>query len=228
MAIKAIGFDLDGTLYPGWTMYALTMDLGIAHPRFLSAFGKVRLEMRRGSFPDEGVHADALSPGERFRAGQSAALARRLDIDPRKADILIQKIIYEKTARRFSLVRPYPGLEPCLAALKQAGFRLGILSDLPCEEKLERMGLSHWFETARCSEDSGALKPDPRSFLDLASRLEANPDEMIYVGNKPLYDVEGARSVGMKTAILSRRDCPRADLRFSRWRDFATWAIALA
>lgn len=223
MALKAVGFDLDGTLYPAWAMYAITADLGLRHPRFLSAFGRVRKELRHS--PLSGIEP-AQTSLEAFRKRQAGLLAGLLGIPLAEAINEIERIVYKATTRRFAFIKPYADLGGCLAALKTAGLKLGVLSDLPCEEKLKLMGLADWFEIVRCSEDSGALKPDPRPFMDLADAFDLSPDEILYVGNKPAYDIAGAKAAGMSTALRSGRSCAAADLNFRRWSELAAWTLA--
>jgi putative hydrolase of the HAD superfamily len=40
--IKAVAFDLDGTLYPDYRLYVRLIPLALRHARFLKAFAKAR------------------------------------------------------------------------------------------------------------------------------------------------------------------------------------------
>jgi putative hydrolase of the HAD superfamily len=50
----------------------------------------------------------------------------------------------------------------------------------------------------------GAAKPDRRCFERLVERLRLEPEEVIYVGDDPLLDVEAARAAGLATAWMNR------------------------
>ena len=55
------------------------------------------------------------------------------------------------------------------------------------------------------SEEQGYAKPDPRIYQDAMSALGlASPDGVMFVGDNPVTDIEGARSSGMQTAWVSR------------------------
>jgi len=38
----------------------------------------------------------------------------------------------------------------------------------------------------------------------LARSLTLNPENILYVGNNSLFDIQGARSAGMRTALIQR------------------------
>jgi putative hydrolase of the HAD superfamily len=202
MAIKAVGFDIDGTLYPHYRMFLYSLPSFLAHPLFVALFSRVRAELRE-------------SPqGGDFRAAQAAALAERLKADPEKTAQRIERYLYEAWEGPFRLVKPYPHVRDTLEALRAEGFRLGAVSDFPVGEKLKVLGVEDLFDCAFCSEDSGYLKPHPAPFLSLAERLGVRPDEVLYVGNSLSKDIEGAHGAGMRAAYLcgrlKKRMCARS------------------
>lgn len=221
MALKAIGFDLDGTLYPGWALYLRSIDLGLRNIRLLAAYGKARLELRQDSDPVQNL--------ELFRQTQADMVAVLLGKGTgAEYAPLLEKIIYRQVENRFGSIKPYAGVAHCLQSLKAAGIRIGLLSDLPPWRKLEYLGLDRFFDVIHCSEDSGALKPHPASFLKLADSLGVEPREMVYVGNKLEYDVVGSSNVGMKAALRTRRFYGNADfLAFSDWEKLETWLLSM-
>lgn len=244
MGIKAVGFDLDGTLYPAWRMYAVSIDIGMRHPRFLGAFGEARKVLRRRQASAYGSAAGGASGGAAdkntaawraadedaagskiFRQRQAELVAGFLGIDSASAFRAIDAIIYSTVEKKFASIRPYAGAADCLAALRGAGLRLGLLSDLPPTKKIELLGLGSYFDFLLCSEDFGALKPDPRPFRALAERFGAEPDSILYVGNKRHYDIKGAKAAGMRTAFIGRRPLPEADFSFRSWSDLAPWVL---
>lgn len=222
MGIKAVGFDLDGTLYPAWQMYAVSADIGIRHPIFLHAFGRVRRALRAPGALDGIVASGA------FRAFQASLVAERLGADRTATAAAIDKIIYTAIEEKFRHIRPFGGAALCLETLRGSGLKLGLLSDLPPLRKMELLGFRGYFDFVLCSEDFGALKPDPRPFSALAARFGLDPDSILYVGNKRRYDIEGARAAGMKTALIGRGKDPLADFTFLRWEDLTRWVLAQA
>ncbi len=247
MGIKAVGFDLDGTLYPAWQMYAVSADLGIRHPIFLHAFGRVRRALRApgaldgitaspqgvgpesttASSPETLIDSRQAASGA-FRTFQASLVAERLGADRTATAAAIDKIIYTVIEEKFRHIRPFGGAALCLETLRDSGLKLGLLSDLPPLRKMELLGFRDYFDFVLCSEDFGALKPDPRPFSALAARFGLDPDSILYVGNKRRYDIAGARAAGMKTALIGRGKDPLADFTFLRWENLTRWILAQA
>jgi putative hydrolase of the HAD superfamily len=119
-----------------------------------------------------------------------------------------------------------------LKALKEAGVKLGLLSDFPPEVKLENLGLAGLWDTVLCSEASGCLKPSPLPFLELAKNMGYPPEEMLYVGNSFRYDVVGSQKTGMKAAwVVSRlkarsvKKAPKGVFVFSDYRQLRDYVL---
>ena len=47
-------------------------------------------------------------------------------------------------------------------------------------------------------------KPDPLIYQHLAERFEARPEEIVYVGDHPQYDVVGALEAGFHAVWINR------------------------
>lgn len=229
VGIKAVGFDLDGTLYPAWLMYAVSVDIGLRHPFLLHAFSSVRKALRNPEppmGPDPAPAGGTPNASEGFKLRQAELVAKLLRADPAATAHSIEKTVYSAIEKRFSLVKPCPGVAECLGTLRRSGLRLGLLSDLPPAKKLELLGFGDYFDLVLCSEDFGALKPDPRPFTALSTGLRVEPESILYVGNKKEYDIAGAKSAGMKTAFIGNREEPDADFSFRRWDDLTGWILS--
>lgn len=213
MDLKAIAFDLDGTLYPHYMMYLASLGLGLRHPRLVWHFGRVRSEIRK------------VRPIDDFRAVQARMLADRMGISEEEARSLIEEKIYTRWEQSLRRLRPYPHLREVLSALAEDGYRLAVLSDFPVVAKLEFLGLDGFWDVAMCTEESGYLKPNPEPFLLLAERLGFVPEQILYVGNSYAYDIVGGHAAGLRTAHLVRRP-PKgsiADVSFSTYPELLAW-----
>jgi putative hydrolase of the HAD superfamily len=71
---------------------------------------------------------------------------------------------------------------------------------------LGRIGLADLFSVSLNARGVGAAKPDRRCFERLVGDLRLDPQEVIYVGDDPLLDVEAARAAGLATAWMNRTD----------------------
>jgi putative hydrolase of the HAD superfamily len=221
VTIKAVAFDIDGTLYPEFALRARLGFFAAKHARFLLAFASARRKLH--ALVETSSETPADLPG--FRRLQAKLIAERLALAPSEAEAQAERIVYTELDSYFAHLPVFKGLERALDDLESAGLRLAALSDFPAGRKLGLLGLSGRFEVAQCSEDCGLLKPAARPFLRLAQALGLKCEEILYVGNSRRYDVRGSRNAGMRAALLSpSRISAEADLAFSRWGDLVSFA----
>jgi putative hydrolase of the HAD superfamily len=71
---------------------------------------------------------------------------------------------------------------------------------------LARIGLADFFVLSLNAEQVGVGKPHPRCFELIAQALRVAPQEIVYVGDDPVLDVEAARAAGLRTAWVNRFD----------------------
>jgi len=213
--IKAIAFDVDGTMYANARMYLRSVSWGLRNWRLVRAFRSVRLTIRE------------IRPVENFYALQAQLTGQALGISAEAASRLIQERVYEEWELSLRGIRLEPGLRQTLAAFRDHGLGLGVLSDFPVGRKLPLLGLDGIFDCVLSAEDTGYLKPNPDPFLSLARGLGLDPAEILYVGNSYTYDVLGAHGVGMMTAHFAKK--PRkhslANLTFSNYDDLHDWVL---
>lgn len=211
--IKAIGFDVDGTLYPSSQMVFSAVSSFISAPVLMYNFAKVRREVRRVTY-DCGL-----------REMQARLVARRMGIDQDEALRRIEKDLYGRWDRSFRHIKPFPGVRETLLSLAHEGYILGALSDFPLSHKLRYLGVDDLFSVRLSSEETGYLKPHSVPFLQLARRLGAAPEEILYVGNNGEYDIKGAASVGMKTAHIAKagKGEEKADFVFQTFFQLRDW-----
>lgn len=226
MGIRAVGFDLDGTLYPSRSLFFSCADIGLAHGRRLSAYSAVRQELRALARDPE-FRLRAPEDGTALRRLQASMLATRISIPEDSALEWLERIPYGEIAERFARVRLYPGVRDALDAIRAAGLKTALLSDLPPRRKLALLGIEDSFDVILCSEDSGLLKPDTRCFVAMREALGVSPEEIAYVGNKVKYDAAGARAAGMRSAIVSARRVRGADFSFFDWSRLLPWIRSL-
>jgi putative hydrolase of the HAD superfamily len=91
---------------------------------------------------------------------------------------------------------------PALAALRR-NYVLGSLTNGNAD--LAKIGLAHYFSVSLNACQVGFPKPHPDSFGQLIAGLEVDPHEVLYVGDDPTVDIQGARSAGMCTVWMNRK-----------------------
>ncbi len=81
-------------------------------------------------------------------------------------------------------------------------YRLGLVSNGSSETqrmKLARLGLEGLFEPVVISGEVGIKKPDARIFERAMQAWRLRPEQVLFVGDDPVSDIAGAKSVGMQT-----------------------------
>jgi len=119
---------------------------------------------------------------------------------------------HEELCRQYHLaaenISPLPGAQKVLAALKNAGFLLGLVTNtsLPhsvIKAEFDRLSLYDYFDTVVCSSEIVFRKPD-RAMFDVALRsLNVQPAEAMFVGDDYRADVVGAKQAGLKAVWLN-------------------------
>jgi putative hydrolase of the HAD superfamily len=233
-AFDGIAFDLDGTLYPNYRLYLRLIPFLLTGAPLLMAMGKARDALRRRYAQGEGAGIpaeNAPAPGEDFYDLQARLMAEILGDDPGAVKERTERLIYRGWEPLFWKVAPFKWVRRTLEELRAGGYKLGLLSDFPPENKLIAMGLEGFWDARVCSETVGRLKPDPAPFLALAREMSLAPERLLYVGNSLAYDIIGAKNAGMAAALIvpplkkRRPSNSAADFVFSDYRQLSAYVL---
>lgn len=97
------------------------------------------------------------------------------------------------------IAEKYDFAETTLKKIKSKGYKIGLITNGSHELQYKKLGmleLTDLFDEIIVSGDTPYQKPDERIFLMMAERMGVAPQEMMYVGDHPLNDVEGSRKAG--------------------------------
>jgi HAD superfamily hydrolase (TIGR01549 family) len=189
--IRAVIFDLDGTLYE-WPRLLKTR---VA----LSLWTDLHI-LRHVSASREAVRGLGFEDGEALDRAFIAELSRRAGLSPAAAGRWYElRFIHSFITQLGRHCRPREGVMDLLEHLHRRGLRLGVLSDYEMvAERLEAVRVPVTsFDLLMSAGESGALKPSPRPFLLAARRLGVDPPEVIVVGDRDDMDGAGARAARM-------------------------------
>lgn len=213
--IKAVAFDIDGTLYPSSSLFFRMIPYVIKHLRFYLHYNKVRNILHR------------TAPLSDFYEYQARLFAEETGCSIEYARKEIKSVVYDGLKKFFKKIKPYKNVDETFKALKSKGFKIALLSDFPPEQKGDIWGLSSFCDLIVGSEEIGALKPSKYPFGVLSIKLGLPPEQILYVGNSVKYDLIGAKNAGMKTAIIAgkfkkifNKKLKMADIVFSNYRQF--------
>jgi putative hydrolase of the HAD superfamily len=131
------------------------------------------------------------------------------DLRERCAQLVSRELGIEVSARQLvDAVRfgAYPDADPALAALRERGVRLVVVSNWDCSlpEVLEGCGLAGRLDGTVTSAETGARKPEPAIFARALELAGCRPEEALHVGDTPEEDVAGARAAGIRPLLLDR------------------------
>lgn len=100
--------------------------------------------------------------------------------------------------------RVFPEVPEVLAAARESGFRIAVVSnfDRRLHGILEGHGLH--FDAVITSADAQSRKPEPRIFQHALTALELREEDAFHAGDSRRADLEGAESLGIEAFLLER------------------------
>ena len=125
--------------------------------------------------------------------------------------------LYERFIIREGFMPLHSDVEDTLIRLRAAGLRLGVLSNFPShlEDTLKAHGIHGHFDFFVTSSLVGMEKPDPAIFELAIARAGVPRDQILYLGDDPDDDIQGASAVGLAAILVDRHNrwpevtCPR-------------------
>jgi putative hydrolase of the HAD superfamily len=180
--------------------------------------------------PDPEAHRKLLAiAGVSEEPFEKAYWAHRLDYD---ADILNGQTYWQTVARDTGVdftaqqivqllevdARMWMNLNPAMLAwiprIKDAGFRLGILSNMGdgvLEYLRPRFSWLGQFDQLTWSCELGVVKPDPAIYLHTIKKLNVKPEQALFIDNLQ-KNIVGAEEVGLNAALFENVEQLQSDL----------------
>lgn len=206
VAIDAVIFDWGGTLTP-WH----TIDLREQWRRYTEVYDPARA--------DE-LSVQVLSAeDDAWRAGREHQKSATLDE-------LFRSVGIEPTGKRHEQAlaayqqfwEPHthtdPDARPLLAALRERGIRVGVLSNTLWtrehhEAVFRRDGVLDLLDGAVYSSEIPYTKPHPEAFRAAMAAVGADdPSRVVFVGDRPYDDIHGAKALGMRAVLVPHSAIP--------------------
>jgi len=105
----------------------------------------------------------------------------------------------------FAKSPPFPDALVGLMLIKEKGFETAVISNT--EKRLIRItlaGMEHLVDRVVTAEDIGVYKPNRKAFIRAYRVLGIDYSQAIHVSAYPQYDLEAARSLGIRAVHLNR------------------------
>lgn len=199
MKVRAVCFDLDNTLWDVWPVImraeqAMYDFLASRYPRVVAS---LTLEMMRKAREETAAAHPQMRHDFTFLRKQTLREhAREFGYAEHMAEEAFDAFI---TAR--NQVELYADVLP---ALEQLHTRYRLFTASNGNADIGKIGLARFFERTINARHVGALKPDPAIFRKVIEGTDLQPHEVVYVGDDPALDVEGARGAGMQAVWIDR------------------------
>ncbi|MEO7447902.1 MAG: HAD family hydrolase [Humibacillus sp.] len=142
---------------------------------------------------------------EAMRAGRLAEVARAHGVE--LPDGAYARYEHSYAPAFGAAQRLFPDVPALLEAADRAGLPVALLtnsSHAPTHQKLEAVGLGNRFEVVVTTDTLGFGKPDPRVYLEAATRLGRSPAQTVCIGDNLEWDVLGAQRAGLRAVWLDR------------------------
>lgn len=183
-AIKAVLFDLDGTLLD-------------THDLILTSFRYTMDKVLGESFPEEVLMKKVGQPLE----------TQMWDFtdDPDVHEQLLATYRAYNHEVHDERVRAFAGVADMLASVKERGLRIGVVTSKRhalAQRGLEVCGLAGYVECLVGPDDFPAHKPDPGPVRYGCELLELDPSECLYVGDSP-FDMQAGNGAGCVTVAVT-------------------------
>lgn len=118
----------------------------------------------------------------------------------------------------------FPTTKRTLLALQKKGYELGLISNTHWRILKDlRKEFEKFFDVITLSYEHGYVKPHPSIFVATLYKLGVNSNQCLHVGDEPIADIQGAKSVGMKTAFIKRKEIKTdAEIKIKRIPELTT------
>jgi HAD superfamily hydrolase (TIGR01549 family) len=202
-ALRAVLFDVDFTLAKPGPLLGPEGYRSVGES-FGLALDSARYEDARRAAVDDLQHHPELDHDEEIWLRFTEDIVRGMGgSGPGVADVALEIVRGWEHAHNFEL---YEDALPVLASLRSRGLRLGLVSntsrDLDAFVRHFELDVDAWIS----SGTHGKVKPSPTIFRAVLELLEVEPHEAAMVGDSPLDDIVGARSLGIRAFLLDREN----------------------
>lgn len=214
--ITAVIFDMDDTLIDWSGQEIFGAEIGQRHLRraytYLTDQG-FELPPQEQFFDSFGqVLVQSWNEAKQTWAGVALADVLRetlaaVGLEPAQVDIDTLLHVYEWEP--VPGVRPFPDTLPVLQTLKQQGYKIGLVTNAmqPMwmrDVELEHYGILPYLDARITSGDTGHMKPHPAIYERILALLDVDdPDQAVFVGDRPENDIAGANDVGLTSVLIT-------------------------
>lgn len=183
MSLRALIFDLDGTLVDGYE--GITSGVNAAREHFGMA-----------PLPPDDVRG-------RVGLGLLHLMADVVGSDRAEEGAAVFRTVYDAVCD--AQTHAAPDLASTLERLRSRGLRMSVASNKPVHFSvriLERLAVLPYFDLVAGPETAGAIKPDPAMLRACLHAMKTEAGDAVYVGDMAL-DAEAGRRAGIRVVLVA-------------------------
>jgi len=201
--IRAITLDLDDTL---WAIHPVIHRaekrlyewLGEHYPRITAMFSRAAiLEQRTAIAVEFPAHSHDYTFMRRTVLGRLGVAA---DYDEQLVDDAME--VFNAVRNDVAV---FPEVRPALEALREDYVLVAVTNG---NADLQRIGIADLFHKFVSARTAGAAKPAQKIFDAAVDAGGAAAEQTLHVGDHPEFDVDGARSAGLRAVWVNRNGRP--------------------
>ncbi|MBR7065015.1 MAG: HAD family hydrolase, partial [Treponema sp.] len=126
--IKAVGFDIDGTLYRPYHLHARMAMHFFRYNQFFLKYGRTRHVMH------------GMERQKDFSKKQAEILSKKIGCTVEDCEERLSRIVYDGLAKFFPSIPSCKYVKETFQVFHEAGLKIALLSDFPPEQKGELWG----------------------------------------------------------------------------------------
>jgi putative hydrolase of the HAD superfamily len=222
MTIQAVFFDMGGTIETYRFTHELRLNattgiqqrllqaginLNLSDEQLLDLISSGLEHYKRWSIQS----VEELSPRQVWRE----YILRGCSFDHVKLDEIAEELAFH-VETHFYLRTMRPEIPAVLQAIEQMGLKIGLISNVNSRGQvpanLKAYGIIHYFDPIVLSSEYGCRKPDPAIFHYAARLANVPTSACLYVGDRIVRDIDGARRAGYGKAIQITHDFEHGEI----------------
>lgn len=199
--LTCVIFDVDGTLYAQDKLRKRMLRALVQHYS-LRPWKVTDLQILR-RFRHEREKQTAYA-GPNLEADQYAWVAQGGRYSAERVRAVVRHWMFEHP-NQFLLPCRFPGIQEFFAALRARGITIGIYSDYPAQQKLAALGLEADIIISSTDAAINRLKPHPQGLLHITRQLGLEPQQCLFIGDRPELDGACAEAATMPYLIVEKQ-----------------------
>lgn len=199
--IKVVIFDVDGTLY---TQSRLRKKMLVALLGYyaLRPWRLKEMLILQNFRAEREKRADTTDTD--LENAQYRWCAEKGNFEEKKIRQVVNYWMFQFPNRYLAYCR-YPGTRELFTSLRKAGKKIAVYSDYEAHAKLAAMDLQADVVVSSTDAEIDRLKPNPKGLLHIASQLNVDVTECLFIGDRPELDGECAIRANMPYLIVEKK-----------------------